>query len=393
MSVGRTFQDQQHTYVDRSSGREIVQLTRYLGHSYQFYFTHPCWLDSGRSFIFNSERENHNDHFRYDLETGLITQLTDSTSRCIRGGCLSTATSKLYYWIESGLYELELDSLEERLVCEIEPGVQPGRLAATADGCHLCVRLMEEGGSHVDNRPGPPRDGGSPELFESPPLSQVVRIEVGSGQIDVLHEDRRNIGHVNTSPTRADLLTFCHEGPWEQVDQRIWGVNAETKRVWPIRPQNGDHSVVAEHWLADGERIGFRSHLRATNDTRFGHIRYDNSDHVESVLSAYSRHFHTRDGSLVVGDGSPVYPLPAMINTCTTWPYILLYPRDGDGYGTARILAYHGSTFNVNSVHCHPHIAPDGEHVMYTSDTKGYANIYLVEIGDVGELLELRDNQ
>jgi hypothetical protein len=89
---------------------------------------------------------------------------------------------------------------------------------------------------------------------------------------------------------------------------------------------------------------------------------------------------------LVEGEGS----LPAMINTCPTWPYILLYPRDGDGYGQARILAYHGSTFNVNAAHCHPHITPDSEYVMYTSDTTGYANIYLVEIGDVGELLELR---
>ena len=209
MSVGRTFQDQQHTYVDRSSGREIVQLTRYLGHSYQFYFTHPCWLEGGQSFIFNSERENHNDFFRYDLETGLITQLTDSASQRIAGGCLSTATSCLYYWIESGLYELELDSLEERLVCEVPSGVQPGRPAATADGRHLCVLWVEGKGSDADKRPGPARDGGSAELFERQPLSQVVRIEVGSGQIDVLHEDRRYISHVNTSPTRADLLTFA----------------------------------------------------------------------------------------------------------------------------------------------------------------------------------------
>ena len=79
-----------------------------------------------------------------------------------------------------------------------------------------------------------------------------------------------------------------------------------------------------------------------------------------------------------------------MINTCPTWPYILLYPREGDGHGAARILAYQGSTFHVNAAHCHPHITPDSEHVMYTSDTTGYANIYLVEIGDVGELLELR---
>ena len=57
MSVGKTYRDPQDRYVDRSSGREIVQLTRYLGHSYQFYFTHPCWLDSALHWEFRSGPE------------------------------------------------------------------------------------------------------------------------------------------------------------------------------------------------------------------------------------------------------------------------------------------------------------------------------------------------
>ena len=130
--------------------------------------------------------------------------------------------------------------------------------------------------------------------------------------------------------------------------------------------------------------------MRSSNDTRFGHIRYDNTDHVEAELGAYSRHFHTLDGALVVGDGSPVYALPTMIQACPTWPYILLYPWEDTDYGTPRILALHGSTFNRDPSHCHPHITPDGKKVLYTSDTTGYANIYLVEIGDVEDLKELK---
>lgn len=77
MGVGKTYQGEQHRHGDQVSGREIHQLTNYFGHSYQFYFTEPCWLNEGRSFIFNSERENQCNYFRYDLNTGLITQLTD----------------------------------------------------------------------------------------------------------------------------------------------------------------------------------------------------------------------------------------------------------------------------------------------------------------------------
>ena len=78
------------------------------------------------------------------------------------------------------------------------------QINVTADGRYLCALLMERG---VD--PG----ASSAELFELRPRSQVVRIDVAGGGIEVLHEDRRYITHINTSPTRSDLLTFCHEAP------------------------------------------------------------------------------------------------------------------------------------------------------------------------------------
>jgi oligogalacturonide lyase len=77
MAKGSIYKGEQFRYVDSYSGREVVQLTDYLGHSNHPYFTDPCWLDSGRSMIFRSDRENQSNLFRYDLDTGLITQLTD----------------------------------------------------------------------------------------------------------------------------------------------------------------------------------------------------------------------------------------------------------------------------------------------------------------------------
>ena len=389
MSIGTTYQDPQHRHVDATSGREILQLTDYRGHSFQFYFTHPCWLSDGSGFVFSSDRENHRNLFKRD-SAGQVTQLTDAERRPVRAACLSPISGRLYYWSGHDLRELDVTTFSERTVCEVAPPMRGERPAVSADGRYLFVLLYEAVGDTGSVRYGPPTDGGSRARFDRQPLSQVVRVDVETGDLEILHEDRRYISHINASPARPELLTFCHEGPWELVDQRIWCVNADTRDVWPVRPQECEFSVVAEHWLVDGERIGFRSHRRSTNDTRFGHIRFDNTDHVEASLGAYSRHFHTHDGQLVVGDGSPIFPLPAMINTCKTWPYILLYPWDGDGYGTPRILVEHGSSFNGDHAHCHPRFTPDGKHVMYTSDTSGYGNIYLVEIGDVEALPALK---
>ena len=142
MSVGRTFENESRSYVDQSSGREVRQLTDYLGHSYQFYFTHPCWLNDGRSVVFNSQRENQNDYYRCAVDTGLITQLTDLESRSGAGGCLSPVTNSLYYWVASTLHELNLNTLKDRPVCESSSSLKPGRPAATGDGKHACTLFV-----------------------------------------------------------------------------------------------------------------------------------------------------------------------------------------------------------------------------------------------------------
>ena len=382
MGVGKQFKDKQVRYQDRFSGREITRLTNWLGHSWQFYFTHPCWVDEGRAFLFHSERDNAGNYFRYELATGDIVQLTDNRGEVFFNSCLAPATECFYHWNGNTLHELDLNTLEERPVYTAEPPFLPrehgSQISATADGRHI-VTILEDPPEDYDRQKQSP--------FFTPPLSRLTRIDVATGEAVVLHEDRRYITHLNTSPTRPDLMTFCHEGPWHLIEERIHGLNVETGEEWNIRPQHGEYSVIAEHWFRDGETLGFRSHNRAANDTRFGSIRYDNSNHIETVLP-YSRHYHSLDGSIVVGDGMPVYLLPGMLNTTITWPFILLHQRvgEGQGWGPARVLAYHGSSFSGQRCHPHPHITPDGQHVLYTTNMSDYSNIYLAPLGDIEDL-------
>ena len=78
---GRVYQDEPFRYTDRHSGRAVVRLTDYLGHSNHLYFTDPCWFNDGRSLVFTSDRENQSNLFRYDLDSCTVTQLTDLTGR------------------------------------------------------------------------------------------------------------------------------------------------------------------------------------------------------------------------------------------------------------------------------------------------------------------------
>ena len=81
MGKGKTYRDPEFSYIDSYSNRTVLRLTDYLGHSNHFYFTDPCWFNNNRSFVFTSQRENAGNLFRYDLDDGSITQMTDLQTR------------------------------------------------------------------------------------------------------------------------------------------------------------------------------------------------------------------------------------------------------------------------------------------------------------------------
>ena len=87
-NAGQTFPAEWTTFTDPLSGVTVQQLTNYRGHSHHFYFTNPGWYDNDQKLLFASDRNNHTNLYSVDLNTGLITQLTDLTPLPLpRRGC------------------------------------------------------------------------------------------------------------------------------------------------------------------------------------------------------------------------------------------------------------------------------------------------------------------
>ncbi|MCA9836589.1 MAG: PD40 domain-containing protein [Trueperaceae bacterium] len=386
MAKGDTFQDEIFRYEDAYSGREIIRLTDYFGHSNHMYFTDPCWYNEGKSFIFTSDRGGKSNLYGYNLDTFTITQLTDlERSGAARpGGCYSKTNNAHYYWWNRQIIELNMDTLAERVVYEAPEDMEPtGRPGANADGTYICTRLAkkaDEGKAKISFAYSSFRD-----QFYAKPFSQILRIEIATGKVEPIHEDYCYITHENCSPKLPDIMTFCHEGPWHLVEQRIWGLNIQTGETWKIRPQEGQGIAVGhEYWFEDGETIGYHGFPRDRNgDHIYGHIKWDNSDHVEVSFPYRSTHFCSQNEKLIAGDGSPA---AVFSHQGEAQPFIQLFNWDGEKYAGPRVLAYHRSTFNDQHAHCHPRFTPDGKYVMYASDLTKYANIYLVEVGNIDEL-------
>ena len=395
MTKGRVHQDPQFEYIDQYSGRKIVQLTNYLGNSNHLYFTDPAWIVPNRVMIFTSDRENQSNLFRVDIDTGTITQLTDLHGPGRPGGCFSAANQRHYFWWQGEVHELNIETLEEQVIYRAPEGMSPGgRANPTADGTYFCARIMKE--------PAQEKAAVSfsysrfREFFHAKPFTQIVRVEIATGAVEVIHEEKCYIGHVNTSPTLPEIMTFCHEGPWDLVDQRIWGLNIRTGKAWRIRSQEeNDVSIGHEYWFANGEYMGYHGRPRgkggraSEGDHVFGYVRWDDMDRHEVHFPFSSTHFHSLDETLIVGDGTPG---AVFTSAGTARPYIQLFKWDGERYIGPRILAYHRSTFNNQHAHPHPRFTPDGKAIIYNSDLTSYSNIYKVEIGDFEDLPEIEES-
>lgn len=392
MSVGKKWPTEWVKYADRRSGVPVRQLTNYKGHSHHLYFTNPGWYDNNRKLLFGSDRDNRTNLFSLDLISGEITQLTDLDpilppfETSFLSTCVNPLRNEAYFWLGSQLMALDLQTLTQRPLWEVPSGFVYTTPNCTADGKTICVSIYEDLSDklQVDLLRG---YIGFEQTWAARPLSKIIRIAVDGGNGEVVWQERSWITHINTSPTQANLLTFCHEGPWDKVDNRIWGFDHNTGNVWKIRPRGEDAASVGhEHWYADGIHIGYHGR-RPSGEQFFGRIRYDNSERLEAetphtgghkhpdshdyLAANHIAHYHANDLALIVGDGG---------TTVHLWRW------NGQGFDRPRVLCEHFSSMHIQQLHVHPRFSPDSSQILFTSDKSGYGNLYLASIPDFDTL-------
>jgi len=374
MAKGTTFSAE---WRDLSDGRvRIRQLTNYKGHSHHLYFTNSGWYDGGRKLLFGSDRCNRTNLNSIDLSTGEITQLTDlePANADFLFASLNPCRAEVYFWHRRSLVALDLDTLEERRLYAAPDGYATNMTSVSADGRYVCTAIYEDLSSRfqVDVLHG---YVGFEDYWQARPHSQILKISTESGAAEVVFEEDYWIGHANASPSLATTATFCHEGPWERVDQRIWGLDLASGKTWKIHPCVPGEAVGHEYWFADGERIGYHGRY-ASGEAFYGAIRCDNTAQVEAPFPGGSMHFHSNDLGLIVGDGG------------RDNPYLLLWRFVGGRFEGPRAVWRHGGTFQVQQLHVHPRFSPDAKHILFTSDPAGYGNLYLLDTPEVDALPE-----
>ena len=369
MGVGDVLGSEMRTFQDPFTGAAVHQLTDWRAHSHHPYFTNSGLWDGGRRLVVGSDRHNRRNLYSVELAGGEITPLTDlpadepaHTQRVF----LNPKRDEAYLEVGRRLVALDLRTGAQRELFVTPEGYLPGNFSCTADGKTICHVVQQDFGDRIFRSFG---YTGFREYSAARPHCVIHAIDVDDGSHRAVYEEEFWLGHVNTSPVLANVLTFCHEGPWSTIGQRMWVLDVATGRAEPLRPQAPGEALGHEYWLADGERVGY--HGRKDGVHRFGVIRWDNTAGIEYDFPHSSTHFHSLDETLIVGDGG------------RGEPYLLIWRLRDGAYDGPRRLAWHRGSFHVQIVHVHPRMfrRPDGQTcVLYTSDHNGYGNVFLAEV-------------
>jgi len=223
---------------------------------------------------------------------------------------------------------------------------------------------------------------------------QIVTVDTRTGAMQVVHQEREWLNHLQFSPTDPDLIMFCHEGPWHEVD-RIWTVRTDGTGLTRIHTRTMNMEIAGhEFFAADGKTIWYdlqtprgedfwvAGYTPATGHRTWYHLQ----------RNEWSVHFNVSpDGTLFAGDGGD----SEMVAHAPDGKWIYLYRREGipDVAGISNpdsaslidpgvLVTEPLVNMTDHDYRLEPNVSftPDQQWVVFRSNMHGAVHTYMVEI-------------
>lgn len=386
--IGQKWNSEIREFKDKKTGRLIKQLTA-TGNNVHLYFTENSFDAFKNQIVFRSDRasaenrapyeEPHYNLFRLDLDTGEIEQLTDEPEPI--DSVTKTRDSRLVVYLTGNkIKKLDTETGKITTVYEETGNFDVGASSISQNRRYIAFCRNER----VDVPRGPNYSGFKESYYNIKDGRITVAYLDGSGSFDI-HQDTHWLGHFQFCPDDGTLASFCHEGPWNLVTQRIWQIDFVSHRVWPCFRQQEQDSIGHEFWTQD-------SYLFFDNRGP-GHDGTITSNRTQAVVTEvevnenkmipfvgladrygniirridmpfYCNHYHANPNhTILVGDDVDD---------------LVLIDISGQG-AKLEVLCHHQTSWHTQTSHCHPTWSWDGRYILYASDHGGRINLYLVE--------------
>ena len=379
------YPSEKRMYVDEKTGRRVWQLTSGPSHNYHLYFTDNSFTVGDKEIYFLSDRGSRApqlyNFFKMDLESGLITQITDEPEGIAPSCHTKSPDSELLVYVTGNVIKaMNTQTGESRVIYEETGDIHLGHPFIAPNKKYIGLARNER----VPIARGANYSGFKETMYATK-KGWITLVDLdGSRSVDVF-EDTHWLGHFQFAPDDSTLAMFCHEGPWHLVHQRIWLLDLVSRTVTPCFRQGADDCVGHEFWTRDGKiffdnrRKGHDGTITSSKTQLIQHspdpeqmpyigLADKNGETLATIdMPFYCNHYHANnDNTLLVGDEVED---------------LVLIHLDG---GQARIetLCTHQTSWYTQQTHCHPTFSWDSKKILFTSDRDGTCQLYLVHLDE-----------
>jgi oligogalacturonide lyase len=385
MAKGDIIQLKFQDFKDPSTGARVTRLTPVDVTCHRNYFYQKCFTNDGSKLLFGGLFDNDNwNAYLLDLKTQTARQITDGKGKADNtfGNFLSPDDKYLYY-VKGGreLRRVELDSLEEHILYTVPQGYKG---YGTWVSNSACTKLVGIEVVETDLLPLKTWEEFAVQ-YHNKPRCRLVVIDIASSTSKVIFEQAKWMGHPLYRPFDDHTVAFCHEGPHDLVDARMWFVDEDGKNVRKVKEHEEGESCTHEFFVPDGSKMLYVSYKKGSTERWIcaaDPITLKN----EAILTmpACSHLYSNYDGSLAVGDGCDTPPDVADTAAHTHENDPFLYLFDLKNKKTTKICE-HRTSWKVyredrQVTHPHPSFTPDDKRVLFTSDFEGEPALYLADL-------------
>lgn len=191
-----------------------------------------------------------------------------------------------------------------------------------------------------------------------------------------------SLNHMQFSPTDPNLLLYCYEGTWHEVD-RIWTIRTDGTEKTLRHKRTMDMEIAGhEFWSHDGKTIWFDLQTPRSQVFWIAGVNIDTGKEVRYHLQQdwWGVHFNvSRDNTLFMSDGGD----PTQVAFCKDGMWINLFRvQPGDTVTREKLvnMSKHNYVTGRGGIEPNGSITPDKKWVIFSGNMFGARHVYAVEI-------------
>jgi oligogalacturonide lyase len=195
-----------------------------------------------------------------------------------------------------------------------------------------------------------------------------------------------DLNHLQFNPVDPNLLLYCHEGTWHEVD-RTWTIRTDGSNMRLMHQRTIDMEINGHEWWSwDGQTVWFDLQTPRSQDFWIAGVNMKTASKIRYHLQRawWGVHFNSsRDDTLFASDGGD----PSQVAYATDGMWINLLRVQPNATVTREQLvnmSAHSYVTGRGGVEPNVHITPDKRWVVFTGQfAQGQRHVYAVEIDKV----------